>query len=649
MRLAAMFSDHAVLQRERQVAVWGWTKPGVRVQVLLGEAQAETFSGTDGRFLTWLPPMPAGGPFTMEVRTSDPGECAVVQDVLVGEVWLCSGQSNMEWPLCLTGREGFREMLAADYPRIRTIMIPRMVLPGRQSDASAAWQVCHPDTAGAFTAVGYYFARVLQERLGGIPVGLINASWGGTRIEAWISRESLVEDPEMRLELERCDATSNSPAFWEKVGNYDLRDQAQCQEFQQRTMGGFPEDSGNRGVVDGWAREDFSDAAWPTMALPSTWQNAGHEYSGVLWFRRQVDVPAGWAGRDLLLGIGAVDKTDITYFNGEQVGATGQGFEQQHWNVPRVYRVPGRLVKKGINVVAVRAYSFIYHGGLIGPKDKMELRPEDAAEGTGLTLSGEWRFAVEQNLGQVQVSALQMLGPGNAQTAGILFDNMIAPVVPYGLRGALWYQGESNTDRAARYRGLLPRLIRDWRHVWAAGDFPFLIVQLANHQAPKVYQANSTWAVVREAQMQALALPATGMAVTIDIGEETDIHPKNKRDVGHRLAQWALTNTYGQAGVPCGPLFSGATIERGGIRVRFLHVGGGLVARGGALRTFVMAGANGKFLPAEAVIQGDTVWVSCPEVTAPLAVRYAWADNPDGANLYNAEGFPAAPFRSDAW
>ncbi|MFZ4397271.1 MAG: sialate O-acetylesterase [Kiritimatiellia bacterium] len=403
MKLAAMFSDHAVLQRGRQVPVWGWTKAGLRVRVTLGEAKAETCAGTDGRFLTWLPPMPAGGPFTMEIQTPDPDERAVVPDVLVGEVWICSGQSNMEWTLCLSGRDGFREMTSAHHPRLRTIKIPRMVLPGRQSDVAAAWQVCSPDSAGAFTAVGYYFARMLQERLENVPVGLIDSSWGGTRIESWISREALVEDPQLRLELERCDATSNTPDYWAEVDPYDLRNEVQCQNYLQRKQGGYPADPGNLGVEQGWARTDFDDAAWSNLTLPAVWQNAGHEYSGVFWFRRQVDVPAAWAGKDLLLGIGAVDKIDVTYFNGEQVGATGQHFDQQYWNVPRVYRVPGRLVKAGLNVVAVRAYSFIYQGGLIGPKARMELRPEDVAEGAGVSLAGDWRYAVEHNLGQQMI------------------------------------------------------------------------------------------------------------------------------------------------------------------------------------------------------------------------------------------------------
>ena len=646
MKLAAIFSDHAVLQRERRVPVWGWTKPRLRVRVTLGDAGAETLAGADGRFITWLPPMPAGGPFVLEANTPDPDERVVCQDILVGDVWLCSGQSNMEWPLKQTGADGDREIAGANHPQLRTINIPKLALAGRQSDVAAAWQVCRPETAGDFTAVGYHFARVLQQRLGQVPVGLVNASWGGTRIESWISRESLVEDPELRLEVERVDATCHNPEFWAIVDPYDITDDAQRAAY---TAGkeAFCTDPGNQGVAKGWAQPDFDDASWSAIELPGTWQNAGHEYSGVFWFRRSVEVPAAWAGRDLLLGIGAVDKMDVTYFNGEQVGATGKGFEQTHWNVPRSYRVPGRLVKAGRNVVAVRAYSFIYQGGLIGPADKMNLCPADQA-GAVVRLAGQWQYAMEHNFGLVS-PVMQLPGPGNAQTAGILFDNLIAPVVPYALRGALWYQGESNANNAARYASLLTRMIRDWRHVWGQGDFTFLTVQLANFMAPQAYQEKSLWARVREAQVQSLELPETGVAVAIDIGDVWDIHPKNKRDVGLRLAQWALTQTYGQAGVPSGPLFAGATIERGAIRLRFRHVGSGLVARGGALQTFVIAGENHQFVPAEAVVEGDSVRVSSPKVPAPMAVRYAWADNPEGANLYNADGFPASPFRTDVW
>lgn len=647
MKLSALFGEHAVLQRGRSVPVWGWTKPLLRVRVTLGTQVAETQAAADGRFFARLPPLPAGGPFALEVNTPDPAERVVVQDVLVGEVWICSGQSNMEFTLASTGADGEAESAQARLPQLRTICIPRTARWGRQSDVEAAWQVCTPDTAPSFSAVGYHFARVLHARLG-VPVGLINTSWGGTRVEAWTGREALVEDPELRLDVERYEATLNSPSFWDAIDPFDPADPVQRQALNTR-LSSYPVDAGNGGLAQGWARDDFDDGAWPVMKLPSTWQNAGHKHSGIFWFRRVVDVPAAWAGKDLALGVGAVDKQDVTYFNGEQVGATGRGFEEQHWNVARTYRVPGRLVHAGRNVVAVRANSFAYDGGLIGPANRMCLAPAEGGQETRLPLAGDWRYTVEQDFGVVLPIAAPP-GPGNPNSLGILYDNMIAPLVPCAIRGAIWYQGESNENNASRYGELLARMIRNWRHVWGQGDFAFLTVQLANFRAPQAYQAGSCWAVVREGQTATLQLPETGMAVSIDIGDELDIHPKNKRDVGQRLAQWALVRTYGQAGVPGGPLCAGATIEPGGIRLRFRDVGCGLAVRGeGDLQTFAIAAANRKFVPATAVIQGDTIFVSSPDVAEPMAVRYAWADNPAGANLVNVEGYPASPFRTDAW
>jgi sialate O-acetylesterase len=645
MKLAALFSDHAVLQRDRPVPVWGWTQPRTRVRVKLGVHLAETLSGADGRFIARLPPMSAGGPFTMEVTTSDSSERVVVNDVFVGEVWLCSGQSNMEMRLKETGSDGLKESEAADLPLLRSVTIPRLALAGRQSDVVAAWEVCNPETAGDFTAVGYHFARTLQARLH-VPVGVVNASWGGTPVEAWISRESLVEDPELRLGVEYADATLNNSEFWRGTNPCDFSDPVQRDNFLAEKL--CPADPGNMALGRGWAAPDCDDRTWETMRLPGSWQSQGHNYSGVFWFRRTVEIPAAWAGRDLVLGIGAVDKMDVTYFNGEPAGAMGKGFETQHWSTPRQYRVPGRLVKAGRNVIAVRVYSFIYAGGMLGPRDTMMLTPSGETGG-GIPLHGEWKFAVEHNLGVVQPFAC-VPGPGNEKSSGILYDNMIAPLVPYAIRGALWYQGESNTATDADHYGArLERLIRDWRHVWGQGDFVFLTVQLPNYRADPAQERGNTWALVREAQLRSLALPETGLAVTIDIGEADDIHPRNKRDVGMRLAQWALVRAYGVAGVPAGPLFESATIEGDRIRIRFRHVGGGLVARGGSLRTCVVADMTREFHPAEAVIDGETLVVSSRQVRFPMAVRYAWANNPDGANLYNTEGLPASPFRTDNW
>jgi sialate O-acetylesterase len=641
LRLAHLFTDHAVLQRDQPAPVWGWTAPGLRVRVTLGAYTAETRSGDDGRFLTRLPPMPAGGPYVLEVNTPDPDAHARVKDVMVGEVWICSGQSNMEWPIRQVDFD-VQTLTAAD-ANIRSLRVPQRALLGRQSDVEAVWQTATPATVADFTAVGFFFGRRLARELG-VAVGLINTSWGGSRIEPWMSREELVRHGRTRDEVARYEASVSGAGYWSRCDPFEP-DSPEGLALLRDTL--YPRDPGNTGAPNGWADAACDDQAWKTMSLPGSWLRAGHETHGVFWFRREVTIPAAWAGKDLALNLGAIDKQDITYFNGEQVGATGRGLEEQHWCVPRCYTVPGRLVTAGRAVIAVRVYSFAYDGGLIGPQQQMTLAPADASA-EPIPLAGPWRMTCEHALGLVNPQAMPN-GLGNHNTPYILNDNMIQPLIPYAIRGVAWYQGESNDAISREYHWMLRALIRDWRRAWGQGDFAFLTVQLANFRQPMAYQPDSTWARVREGQTASLQEPNTGLAVAIDIGDSTDIHPRNKLDVGSRLAQWALARTYGKPLTPSGPLYRDHVLAGDRIRVRFDHTGGGLVARGGELKTFVIAGADGKFVPATADIEGDAVWVRAPDVPEPAAVRYAWADNPEGCNLYNHEGLPASPFRTDAW
>lgn len=641
MRLANLFTDHAVLQRHTPVPVWGWTTPKQRVQVTLGPYTAMTRAGEDGKFLARLPPMPAGGPHELQATTPE-GERASIKDVMVGEVWICSGQSNMEWtvkdvpfdPATLTEADTL----------VRSLKVPQRTLLGRATDVDACWQAADPSTVRDFTAVGFFFARRLSRELG-VAVGLLNASWGGTRIEAWISREELMRHEWTRGEVKRYEATVSSTNYWTRFDDLDPDDPAWIEKIRQMS---YPRDPDNIGFRNGWADTECADAAWKPVALPGAWVRFGHDTNGVFWFRRTIMIPPEWAGKELRLGIGAVDKQDTTYFDGVNVGATGKDLEEQHWCVPRVYTVPGRLVKHGRATIAVRAYSFLYEGGMIGPREQMFIQPADGS-GQPIRLDGEWRMKIEHDFGKVSAVGSQSYGPGNPQTPSILNDNMIQPLVPYAIRGATWYQGESNEGIAAEYGWMLRAMISDWRRAWGEGDFPFLTVQLANFRVPAPFNAASTWAVVREEQLRSLQLPDTGVAVAVDIGDETDIHPRNKQDVGWRLAQWALARTYGKHIVPSGPLYRDYVIEGDAIRLRFDHVGGGLVSKDGDLRTFVIAGGSKVFKPAEARIEDDTLVVRSKDVPEPVAVRYAWADNPAGCNLCNRDGFPASPFRTDAW
>jgi sialate O-acetylesterase len=630
MQLAQLFSDGAVVQRDIPIPVWGWTQPLSTVRVRLGGNEAVGIAADDGKFLVRLPAMPAGGPHTLTATDTQTSQSATAQDVYVGEVWLASGQSNMEWTLASTGADGQATIAAANDPLLRMFRLPKVARLGAQRDTNAAWRSASPRHAPLFSAVAHHFAARLRRELN-VAVGVVDNSWGGTMIEAWIGRAWLVRNPHTAAVIARTDADLHHPDYLERFRNADLQ---------------YTADPGNRGHGQGWADAEHDDSDWLLGPLPRPWQNLGHNHSGVFWFRKAVEIPAAWAGKPLLLRLGSVDKQDITYFNGRQVGAMGRGFETEHWNKNREYTVPGELVRAGRNVIAVRAYSFVFAGGMLGPADVMDLTPADGS-GQTIPLAGEWRYRNEHNFGLV-VPAAPPLGQDNPNTPCILHGSMVAPVQPYALRGAIWYQGESNAGRADEYHSLMLDLIRGWRHEWGQGDFPFLFVQLANYRGPASYDLASTWARVRDAQRLTLREPGTGMAVAIDIGEELDIHPINKRDVGERLARWALARTYQRNVVASGPLYRQITLEGPRVRVHF-DFAQGLAAKDGELKTFVLAGSDRQFRPARARVEGCSVVVESDDVAAPIAVRYAWSDNPVGCNLVNGEGLPASPFRSDNW
>ena len=633
MRLAPPFSDHAVLQRDQTIPVWGRTGPDQEVTVTLAGRTARVTAGPDGSWLVRLPPLPAGGPHELVAR-SDSGE-ARLRDVLIGDVWICSGQSNMEWKLQQTPQgQGKAE---SDLPGIRLLTVATPARLGRQTAIDSVWQVASQTTLAAFSAVGVWFGRSLHARLG-VPIGLICNAWGGTRVQAWMSREALMRDPigvdEVRT-YEGFAYTPSAPGTALTMAEW---------EAQMRRR-----DSSNTGLAEGWAKPGFDDSGWKTMPVPSRWQEHGHPGSGVFWFRRSIAIPAAWQGRELELRIGAVDKHDDTYVNGERVGGLSWDDGANTWCQARDYRVPGRLVAGGQLTIAVRARSHVYHGGLIGPPHELRVNPVGEAE-AAIPLHGLWRYAVEQDWGVSTPPAAQ-LAPGSPNAPFTLFDSRLAPLIPYGIRGAIWYQGESNAGEPRVYRQLLPLMIEDWRRAFGQGDFPFLQVQLANYMATAAEPRQSSWAELRDAQ-RAVAVedPNGGFAVAIDVGDATDIHPTDKKSVGERLARWALSTHYGLGGAPCGPLFDSLTVEAGGrLRCRFRHGAGLRTKDGKAPRQVAIAGVDRQFVWAVCEIEGDTLVAWSPQVGKPAAVRYAWADNPDGCNLVGSDGAPAAPFRTDTW
>ena len=628
VRLPSVISDNMVLQQSTNAPIWGWAAPGatVRVSGSWSDTIVTATADADGKWLVKLPTPAAGGPYTVTVVS---GDTVTLQNVLIGEVWVCSGQSNMEWCINYGIDNGEAEAAAANFPRIRLFDVPHTIATAPADNCEGAWVECDPQTVRGFSAIGYFFGRELHRELN-VPIGLIGTNWGGTVAEAWASAETLHQLGEFEDGLAFVQRERDDPGAAAKA----------AETARQRWWGGI--EKYDAGTAEHWETPDFVDSAWATMAMPSLWNGDELDaFDGLLWYRTEVELPADWAGKALTLELGAIDDMDTTYFNGERIdGREGPGFH----NVPRKYEVPGDVVRAGRNVIAIRALDTGGPGGFSGKPEEVRLLGPGGAE---RKLAGQWRFHVG--------AALAKLPPWPAAIAGlhanlptVLHNGMLRPLIPFAIRGAIWYQGESNRTRAAQYRKLFPALIADWRRLWEQGDFPFYYVQIA----PYGYRFDTGDAAeLREAQMMTLATPNTGMVVTMDIGNPADIHPRNKVEVGRRLSLWALSQTYGRDGIIySGPLYREMTVEGSAIRLFFDHADGSLVAGGGGgdakLTHFEIAGADGEFVAAEARIDGETVVVSSPTVAAPVAVRYAWgtADEP---NLKNAAGLPASSFRTE--
>ena len=633
VRLPALVGSHMVLQRDAPFRVWGWAAPGEAVRVAIGAARGGATAAADGRWSVDLPSQPAGGPLTLTIT----GRNAIaLEDVWFGEVWVASGQSNMEWPLAQS--TGGPEAATAGCDGLRLFTVAKATSLTPKDDVSGRWAPCDASTAPSFSAVAFFFGQELHRALG-VEVGLVHSSWGGTPAEAWTSRDALAAEPFLQPMVADFDAALHDPEARRTFA-------ARLEAWERKN---YHQDGANEGLALGWAKPQTDASGWKPMDLPRPWEKAGLAIDGAVWFRRLLDVPAAWAGKDLRLSLGALDDFDMTYFGGEEIGRTGKE-TPGYYSVSRRYTVPGRLVKPGRTVIAVRVFDHYGGGGFSGASPEMTLGPA-TGPGEALPLAGPWEYRVERELAPAAPDfATQPRYPSadNPNSPTVLYGAMIAPLTPLAIRGAIWYQGESNAGAAFQYRTLFPALIRDWRRAWGRGDFPFLFVQLANYMARGAEPGESAWAELREAQALTLGLPGTGMAVAIDIGEAGDIHPRNKEDVGSRLARWALADSYGRDVVKSGPLYRSAAVEGNAIRVHFDHASGLCAAAGAAPRGFAVAGPDRRWRWAEARVDGETVLVSSAAVAPPVAVRYAWADNPE-ATLRNGAALPASPFRSDDW
>lgn len=632
VRVPKLVGDHMVLQRDKPLQLWGWADAGEAVTVAFrGKAYPAKIGGVGGKWTVTLPAQPAGGPYEMTIKGSNTLQ---IKDVLLGDVWLASGQSNMEWPLKQNVNNSQQEIAQANYPRIRLLNVQNATAASPQAEFdSKGWQVCSPQTVGDFSAVAYFFGRDLHQQYK-VPIGLISSVWGGTVAEAWTSGAGLRKLPEFAPQVAALESNTG-PARQQA-------DYAAALAAWKKSPA-----SQDRGLLPGqpsWADPAYVTTAWPTMQLPGLWENQAEQpklrdFDGIVWLRKEVTLPATATGKPLTLSLAQIDDRDSTWFNGVLVGSTS-GHTQ-----PRRYTVPATLVRAGRNVVTVRVVDTGGGGGIWGSPEELFLKTTTQT----MPLTGAWQYQTAFDPASIPKNPFPN-GTQNLPT--MLYNAMIAPLVPYTLKGVIWYQGESNAGRAYQYRTLFPALIQDWRTQFGQKELPFIFVQLASFGPQQDQPADYDWAELREAQSLTLQQPRTGMAVALDLGNPDDIHPLNKQDVGHRLALEARRVVYeDKTVISSGPTYKSMKIDGNKVRLTFDHAGGGLVLKdtsGPHLKGFAIAGADRKFVWAKGQLEGNTLVLYSDEVPTPVAVRYAWGNSPF-VNLYNKEGLPSPPFRTDTW
>ena len=625
VHLPQLVCDGMVLQRDTKIKITGSASPAENIKIKFNNHSYKITAGKDGQWAVTLPAMKAGGPYTMDITASNH---IILRDVLVGDVWFCSGQSNMVLPMERVKEKYPGDIARADYPQVRNFFVATVSDVGRVHDdlPPGKWVGANPNGVLGFGAVTYFFAKQLYDKYH-VPIGIINSSVGGTPIQAWISQEGIkgISGYADRLAVLK-DTTEM---------NNILRRDAERKKLDNR-----PVKLTDKGLADRikWYDTTYVAQGWHNFWLPGYWDDQGvRNLNGAVWFRKEVDVPASMAGKPAKLFMGRIVDADETYLNGVKVGNITYQYP------PRRYQLPANLLKPGKNIIVVRVTNTSGTGGFV--PGKRYCITDGIQE---IDLRGDWQYKVGEVFPPKSEKDYYSFFSAQNEPTG-LYNTMVAPAISYPIKGILWYQGETNTNKPAEYDQLLPALIADWRNKWHEGNIPFIYAQLPGFMEVDYSPEESKWARLREAQLQALSVPNTAMAVAIDAGEWNDIHPLDKKDVGDRLALAAEKIAYGDSTiVSSGPIYQSAKIEGNKIVLTFNNIGSGLMARGGGgLQQFAIADLRGKYVWANAIIKDNKVIVWSDEVNRPLYVRYAWADNPEGANLYNKEGLPASPFTTD--
>ncbi len=620
VRLPRLIRDSMILQRGVKIKIWGWASAGEKLTIKFNAKKLKATADKDGKWLAYLPPMKAGGPYIMNIDASNH---LTINDVLIGDVWLCSGQSNMVHQMILHKERYENDIASANYPQIRQFWIPTLTDLQKPEDdlPTGYWKSANPEDVLQFSVVAYFFGKTIHEKYH-VPIGLINSSAGGPPVESWTSEEGLKQFPSVISTVEK----NKDTAYINGINRA---------AFLKNANRPKPQDKGLMGAVP-WYDTAYIPKGWRNINIPGYWEDQGvKDLNGIVWYRKEIDVPASMTNTPANIRMGRIVDVDFFYVNGKLIGNTTYQYPQ------RRYLVPAGLLKSGKNIIVIKVINTAGKGGFVPDKPYYL-----SANGQTIDIKGDWQYKVgDVFLPQQNVAT----GIALDYQPTALYNAMIAPLTNYNIKGVLWYQGEGNTGRPSEYQERLTAMINDWRNKWQQGDLPFLYVQLPNFGDMQYLPSESAWARLRDEQLKTLSVPNTSMAVTIDLGEWNELHPDRKKEIGERLALAAMKISYGEKNIVySGPIYQSSKIEGNKIVVSFSNIGSGLITNDGEeLSEFAIAGADKKFVWAKAKIEGDHVIVWNENVSDPMYVRYAWADCPVNPNLYNKEGLPASPFETD--